>query len=938
MSQIIPIMNRPLSFSILFLLQFLCTTAMAVQFPYPFAPSEGFVNRLEKPLRDEICLNGLWSLQGAVPSPEGDMPLPGPEWDPVKIRIPSPWNANSFARYSLQGPDHRDFPSYPESWDSLRAAWLRTVVRVPSEWASDRVVIHFEAVAGKAEVYVNGRKVAENFDLFLPFEADITDVVTAGEEAEILVGVRSQKVFEEPSSVGRRLIPSGSMWGTHIAGIWQDVYLLRRPRISIDDVYIQPKVSQGVLSLKVTLSNHTDKTVRTTLSGEVDEWINRAGNDILGAPVPKWEVGPRALDIPPSSVKLLPGEVRTLELSVGASHLRTWTPESPDLYALLLRLGGGRKALDNKYERFGWREWTLRGTQLCLNGEPYSLRGDSWHFMGIPQMTRRYAWAWYTAIKGMNGNAVRPHAQVYPRFYLDMADEMGICVLDETANWASDGGPKLDDDRFWEASKDHLRRFVRRDRNHPSVFGWSISNENKPVILYVHKRPDLMPLQERAWRDWLGIVKEEDPSRPWVSSDGEEDGQGILPVTVGHYGDAASMRQWKALGKPWGVGEHSMAYYGTPLETSRYNGERSYESALGRMEALSNECYNLLRDMREEGASYSTVFNMAWYALKPLPLGKGDIHSPVTIQDGITFGPYREGERGVQPERLGPYGTTFNPGYDPSLPLFDPWPLYDAMRAANAPGGAAPSPWAEVQKKERVSSPGGSAPEPYDRVVYIGEEGSTLHRVLLTQGVVLSDLSEVQSLKGKEGRVLLVVDASSPREVPSVDADIWYWAMTPEGAAMVPGLKLREVRRSSFIPMNRSIVKGLAPSDFYFCELQRQDACRWSMYGPFVDGGEVLVEACRADWRAWNKQPEDMKTAALLRSERQCPPERAVVVRSGRITVSTLEDFLRSEKGYNTLHRIFETAGLPLTEVSGPVFGAFDDGIYQPGILTRPVN
>lgn len=58
----------------------------------------------------------------------------------------------------------------------------------------------------------------------------------------------------------------------------------------------------------------------------------------------------------------------------------------------------------------------MNGTVQCLNGKPYQLRGDSWHFMGIPQMTRRYAWAWFTAIKGMNGNAVRPHAQVYPRF------------------------------------------------------------------------------------------------------------------------------------------------------------------------------------------------------------------------------------------------------------------------------------------------------------------------------------------------------------------------------------------------------------------------------------------------------------------------------------------------------------------------------------------
>ena len=53
----------------------------------------------------------------------------------------------------------------------------------------------------------------------LPFEADITDCVRPGEEVEILVVVRSQRVFEDPSSVGRRIVPAGSMWGTHTAGI-----------------------------------------------------------------------------------------------------------------------------------------------------------------------------------------------------------------------------------------------------------------------------------------------------------------------------------------------------------------------------------------------------------------------------------------------------------------------------------------------------------------------------------------------------------------------------------------------------------------------------------------------------------------------------------------------------------------------------------------------
>ena len=49
------------------------------------------------------------------------------------------------------------------------------------------------------------------------------------------------------------------------------------------------------------------------------------------------------------------------------------------------------------------------------------------------------------------------------------------------------------------------------------------------------------------------------------------------------------MKKWIGIGKPWGIGEHSMAYYGTPEQVSKYNGERAYESQEGRMEGLANE-------------------------------------------------------------------------------------------------------------------------------------------------------------------------------------------------------------------------------------------------------------------------------------------------------------------------------------------------------------
>lgn len=893
-----------------------------VHFPYRFAPSEGFTNRLEKPYRDEVCLNGSWNFQPGETCTGA--------WEDVRIRIPSPWNANGFAYHGLEGPDHRDFPSYPASWNSVREAWMQRTVHVPAGWGNDRVILHFEAVAGKAQVFVDGKKVAENFDLFLPFEADVTDLVTPGADFDLRVFVQSQKLFEDRSGVGRRTVPAGSMWGSFIDGIWQDVYLLRRPVVRVDDVYIRPLVSEGILEIKARIRNDGDRKAAVTLSGSIVKWLNRSGKTVQEAPVPAWEPGEKALDIAPVKLTLPAGDTLTRTFRIPAAGLRTWTPDHPDLYALLLTLGTGRKTLDTKYERFGWREWTLEGGMLCLNGEPYPLRGDSWHFMGIPQMTRRYAWAWFTAIKGMNGNAVRPHAQVYPRFYLDLADEMGICVLEETANWASDGGPALENPQFWEHSREHLRRMVLRDRNHASVFGWSVSNENKPVILHVHKRPDLMPLQEQAWRDWVAIVRENDPSRPWISSDGEEDGMGILPVTVGHYGDEGSMREWKALGKPWGVGEHSMAYYGTPQEVSRYNGDRAYESALGRMEGLAYECYHLIRSMREAGASYSTVFNMAWYALKPLPLGKKDLTTAPTLDDGIFFGPYEEGVPGVQPERLGPYGTTFNPGYDPALPLWDPWPLFDAMRAANAPEGSVWCRWQE-QEKHKVKLVDNAAPEPYTRVVCYGAPDSRVRRIMQAQGVVLSDKPK--------GRTLSIVDAASGAAPPADGSDVWYWGVTQETAARYGlDLVLTPLRRSSFLPAQRSWTRGMTNADFYFCEVQRQDAAQYTLSGPFVEEGEVLLEACRADWRRWNKRAEEMKTAALLRSEYECTAPLPVFVKNGNRYVSTLDDFLSSEKGWNTLHKLLLNAGVPCTETGPGSFARFDDGIYQPGILTRPVK
>lgn len=932
-----------------------------VRFDGVFAPSEGFVNRLEKPQRAEVCLNGRWDFQG-FKTPAGwkdgkgqppELPAPAADgWDSVKIKIPSPWNVNNFCLRKSEGPDHRDFPSYPDAWRDYKMGWLRRSVTVPSYWDGRSIAVRFEAVAGECVVLVNGKKVAENFELFLPFEADVTDVVKPGETFELLVGVRGQKLFEDREGVGRRVIPAGSMWGGEIIGIWQDVTLVARPKLRVADVFVKPLVSKETLELEVTVENVGDAPAGAELGATVSDWINRAGTDVLSAPVPCWEQGMSRLgkvfgrvDVPARSSKTM-----TVSIPVVKGTLREWTPETPNLNSLVVSLTEDGRFVDRKAERFGWREWTIDGGKYLLNGKPIQFRSDSWHFMGVPQMTRRYAWAWFKAIKEANGNAVRLHAQVYPSFYHDMADEMGICILDETSNWASDGGPKFDREIFWKNSIIHLERFIRRDRNHASVLGWSVSNENKPVILHVFNRPDLMPFQEKAWADWRDTCRRLDPTRPWISSDGEEDGMGRLPITMGHYGDANSLKKWAEIGKPWGVGEASMAYYGTPQQVAeRAGSERSYASALGRMEGLAKECYDVISAQRANGASYSCVFNLAWYALKPLPFGKRDLTKAPSLDDGIVFGEYVEGRPGYQPERLGPYSSTFNPGYDPALPLWDAWPMYDAVRAAFAPEGPAWSKWSIRPEKPAADSP--RAEREYAEVVCVGD--GKLRGVLDAQGV------EFAEKVTEPAKALVFVDASSPlkaeqaaevAELVKKGADAWVWGVTDASAESVKpivgeGLEVAKLVRSTFIPMDRPLVRGLFNSDFYFCELQRGDAAKFSLGGEWIRSAEVEVEACRTDWREWNKKAEEMKTAAIIRTENECTAPLAVIatrrVGAAKVRVQTLADFANSEKGYKTLSRMLANEGVKCrTMVSDPAEAFFlrDGKIMFPSVTRKTLK
>jgi hypothetical protein len=914
-----------------------------VNFDHAFAPSETWVKNPEKPLRDDISLNGSWQFQPiALPSSfrQGNDPapaLPDPTedgWDKTPLKIPSPWNVNSFADSKGLGGDYRCYPSYPKSWETVKMGWIRRNFTVPAAWKGRRILIHVGAAAGDLQFKINGQDAGKKFDFFFPFDLDVTDLVQYGASNEILVGVRKPELFDQQGQFGRRTYQGGSFWGQQVVGIWQDIDLVAVPVVRVTDVFVQPMVDQDTLKAEIALHNDTAMDATVDVAGSVYPWLSLAPKEGIDAPVPAWKLGDAAsLSLSGSSIKVpAHGDITvTLQNKVGPA-LKFWTPDDPNLYGLLVNLKSGGQPLDCKYTRFGWRQVTIVGSKLQLNGQPLVLKGDSWHFMGIPQMTRRYPWAWFTALHDAHLNAVRLHAQPYPEFYLDVADEMGIMVLDETAIWASDGGPKLDSDAFWQDTEGHIEQLIRRDRSHPSVFGWSVCNEVRPIVVNVfHNPPGMYDKLITYYTKWNDLCHRLDPTRQWVSADGDDDGGGKLPTFMVHYGDEGTMKNADSQGKPWGVGEASSAYYATPEQVAKNYGERAYESFLGRMEGIAVETYAHLLNQRKYDASYRSVFNVVWYGLQPLPLGLPDTTKPPTLDDGVFFPAYVENQPGVQPERLGPYSTTLNPGYDPSLPLYQTWPLFDAIKDAQA------EPPVDFPLSNPPAATADQAPAPPTPIKSIGilsGTGGKLRDQLTAIGVPFDDL------KTTGVPDLLFVDGANPPDdeakqvmgsVASMGGTIVIWGLSKDGLANLNALlplplELTDRQSSSLVCGTADpLTAGLKPSDMYFSELTPQIILTNGIGGALADKSSVLLKACDTNWLVWNQQAEYAKTAMILRSKREAKPSGAaliaVKVGSGKLVVCNLPADSPLFKAQTLDRQILTNLGIPLkaaVDVGGP--------------------
>ncbi len=937
----------------------LCTwTGAAQEFPGEFAPEHGMVSDPEQSYRAEICLNGRWQFQPvSIPDTwirnQGNPPrLSQPVddgWSETPIKIPSPWNVNTWGNgrnvgpgtNHLYWPDSVYYPSYPQLWDQVEMAWLRREFTVPSDWAGRRIMLHFEAVAGDCEIRINQKPAGNHFDKYLPFELDITDLVTIGQVHELLVGVRAHSLFNIQSKKYPKMglsYPCGSQT-ERLAGIWQDIFLLGLPSVRITDTFIKPLVDQNRLELDITIRNDTDTVQQITLNGDICPWQNLAGQTIPDVYTPNWQLDAPVLKVRDNQVSIAPGQSQTVTINqVINGQLKFWSPQSPSLYAGVLSLKQNSHILDKKMTRFGWRQFNISGSDLLLNGEKIQLYGDLLHPFGPFTQSRGYVWAWYKMIQDMGGNAVRPHAQIHPRCYLELADEMGLVVLDETAIFGSSIALNFEEPIAWQRFTDHYDGLILRDRNHPSVLGWSFGNELFAIF-------NLSQVSEEDANRWynqlaeLGLrARQLDPTRPWISCDGDEDLRGTMPVWSRHFGHGTHAEELPDIQKPLMVGESGGTYYARPGQLAMFNGSEAFASYAGRNEALAIDVYDNIVKMARPHLAYYSASETAWFGLEHLNFGYDDFNRLPGLQDGIKLtAAYVEGKPGIQPERIPPYVATLNPGWDSDLPLYKPLAMFHAQQAALAPIGPQACPWDHIRRRDPDQPV--RNPEPtIDQVELIGNRQHPLARRLETLGVVITDQPTSFSI--------VDVDSINPTQTASIKARldtiqrqggvIWLMAsgekLPSELVALLPApVSLTNRSATALVSNETHPWTGIMtlPQLYFAEEGSSRTVMKQGLSGPLVGQSQVLLQASNTDWTLFNTAPESAKCAAVVLYEHLQKPSGVAMIEvpigRGRLLLSTLDYRNRSRKVERFWQSLLSQMGIRLHESKETATAAFDE-------------
>ena len=332
-------------------------------------------------------------------------------------------------------------PGFPQN----NLAWYRRSFSLPKTDAGKRLWLEFDGVYRDCDVFVNGWFIGNHDGGYNGFRYDITALAHPGGTNVIAVKVDASK-FEG--------------WFYEGAGIYRHVRLVKTSPVALapDGVFVYSRfknnVPEGAATIKVkaTVLNTTTNEATARVTCEV---ISPDGQSVAEFKAP---------------VKLAAISRKEVELAGKVSAPELWSPESPKLYKLITAVERNGEAPDRSVTEFGIRTVAFDSAEgFLLNGKHYEVKGTCNHqdaagvWAAVPDALQYFRIA---KLKEMGCNAYRTSHNAPTPELLDACDRLGMLVLDEN--------------RFLGSDAANLRRLgsqIVRDRNHPSVFCWSLGNE-----------------------------------------------------------------------------------------------------------------------------------------------------------------------------------------------------------------------------------------------------------------------------------------------------------------------------------------------------------------------------------------------------------------------------------------------------------------------------
>lgn len=365
---------------------------------------------------------------------------------PFDIRRPGSKGGNSFAV---------SVPSVPKEYNPAGA--YRLTFNLPPNFKGDQVFLRFEKVASASFVWINGREVGYNEGAQEPSEYNITKYLKPGKNTlAVLVLKYSDGYYLEGQDYWR------------LAGIFDDVWLYATPDERIFDWQVTTDLDSAY--------THAD------LSVKVDVKKYNTSVSVCQVKAGLYNGTVLVSELESERLSLNNPEKTTFTLKEKILNPAKWTSETPNLYTLKMQLlAASGTILDKAETRIGFKETGIRGETFYLNGVPIKVNAQNSH-MQHPElghvMNEETIRKDFEILKQFNFNAVRTSHYPPVNKYLELADEYGIYIIDETGDESHASEYVSNMPEFTEMYKERVRRMVLRDRNHPCVLFWSAGNES----------------------------------------------------------------------------------------------------------------------------------------------------------------------------------------------------------------------------------------------------------------------------------------------------------------------------------------------------------------------------------------------------------------------------------------------------------------------------